>query len=77
MPEAAIGCLRFGATSAREVSVTRCRRLPSIRSAAVRIASFLRGPQTGRDDLRSGRVFCLRGTKTVRDAFGFLPDVVG
>ena len=41
MSDAAIGRLRFGATSAREVSVTRGRRLPSIRSAAVRVALFL------------------------------------
>ena len=32
MSDAAIGRLRFGATSAREVTVTRGRRLPSIRS---------------------------------------------
>ena len=37
MSDAAIGRFRFGATSAR---VTRGRRLPSIRSAAVRVAPF-------------------------------------
>ena len=40
MSDAAIGRLCFGATSAREVSVTRGRRLPSVRSAAVRVAPF-------------------------------------
>ena len=71
MSDATIGCLRFGATSAREVSVTRGRRLPSIHSAAVRAASFLRGTQTNRDDLRSGRVFVYGVRKLLGARSGF------
>ena len=72
---AAIGCLRFGATSAHEVSVTRGRRLPSIRLAVVRVVFVYSGyKQTVTDDLHSD---FLRGTQTVRDAFGLIPDVVG
>ena len=66
MSDAAIGCFAL-----RRHSGTRSERHTRPMAAEHSFGScsgrvFLRGTQTGRDDLRSGRIFCLRGTQTVR-----------
>ena len=63
----------FGTRSERHTRSTAAEH--SIGSCSGRV--FFTGYQNDRDDLHSVRLFCLRGSQTVRDAFGVLPDVVG
>ena len=67
MSNATIGCLSFGARSERHTRPSACRAWSRL---------FKRVTQTVRLFAFGSHNF-LRGTKTVREAFSWLPDVVG